>query len=161
MNNNEHEARDAQLELTRIQLFGRDLQTQRERQNLTLNEIAQATRIPLKMLEAIEKGDMESLPQKVFSKGYVQAFVDYLKLDESEWLERFESCSRRFYDGSQSISIPPAVRGQERQREKLRATFAILLLIALAFTVIYFLLQPRERKRPPEFGWLPSHVNFT
>ncbi len=68
---------------------GQLLRESREKKGVTLNEVAMATKINVKVLEAMEDGDIESLPSKAFLRGFVQTYANYLKLDSKAILHNF------------------------------------------------------------------------
>jgi len=53
----------------------------RESQEISLEEIAQKTRIPLTYLTAIETGDEESIPSKVQLRGFLRLYANELGVD--------------------------------------------------------------------------------
>ena len=61
----------------------------RESSNLTLSEVALATKINPKVLIAIECGDERNLPAKTFLKGFVRSYAIFLKMDVDEVLRSF------------------------------------------------------------------------
>ncbi|OQW50572.1 MAG: hypothetical protein A4S09_01915 [Proteobacteria bacterium SG_bin7] len=68
---------------------GQLLRETREKKGVTLNEVAMATKINVKVLESMENGDLESLPSKAFLRGFVQTYANYLKLDPKKVLNNF------------------------------------------------------------------------
>ena len=60
---------------------GELLKSKREGANLSLSEVALATKINPKVLRAIEAGESEKLPAKTFLKGFVRSYALYLKTD--------------------------------------------------------------------------------
>ena len=57
--------------------------------NLTLSEVALATKINPKVLTAIECGDEGNLPAKTFLKGFVRSYAVFLKMDVEDVLRSF------------------------------------------------------------------------
>ena len=57
------------------------LQQIRESQGVSLEEIAQKTRIPLTYLQALEAGDEESIPSKVQLRGFLRLYASELGVD--------------------------------------------------------------------------------
>src|SRR6266436_6242656 len=64
--------------------FGERLRREREMRGITLNEIAESTKISRRHLESLEKEDFDSLPGGVFNKGFVRAYARYLGIDEDQ-----------------------------------------------------------------------------
>ncbi len=63
--------------------FGRNLRREREMRGISLDEIAQHTKISTRMLEAIESDRFEQLPGGVFNRSFVLHYARYLGLDET------------------------------------------------------------------------------
>lgn len=68
---------------------GQILKENRERKGITLNEVALATKINVKILTAIEEGETERLPTKTFLRGFVRSYARYLDMDEEAILGSF------------------------------------------------------------------------
>jgi cytoskeleton protein RodZ len=69
--------------------FGRELQLEREKREISLESIAEGTKVPEKHLVALEEENFEQLPGGVFSRGIVRSYCRYVGLNEDEWLQRF------------------------------------------------------------------------
>lgn len=65
------------------------LKTKRESSNLSLSEVALATKINPKILAAIENGDEANLPAKTFLKGFVRSYALFLKMDVDSVMRTF------------------------------------------------------------------------
>ena len=61
--------------------FGHKLKTERESRGVSLDEIAAATKIGKRYLEALEDDDFDSLPGDVFTRGYVRAYAEHIRID--------------------------------------------------------------------------------
>lgn len=69
----------AQVE--QLKLIGAQLHQTRQEQSRALEEIAAVTYIPLRILRAIEVGQVEILPEPVFVQGFIRRYADVLGLD--------------------------------------------------------------------------------
>jgi len=69
--------------------FGRELQLERQRRHITLESVAEGTKVPTRHLRALEQEEYGQLPGGVFNKGIVRSYCRHLGLDEHEWLQRF------------------------------------------------------------------------
>ncbi len=69
--------------------FGQELQIERERQQISLALIAEATKVPQRHLIALETEQFDQLPGGIFAKGIVRSYCRQLGLDEEQWLARF------------------------------------------------------------------------
>lgn len=68
----------------RLGTSGALLRAVRERRGLSLQEMADATRISARYLEAIELEEFDALPSSTFVRGYVREMSRQLGLDEAE-----------------------------------------------------------------------------
>ena len=66
------------------QRVGETLRMVRERQGLSLAEVASRTRVPLRHLEAIEAGDYAGLPSPTYATGFAKAYARAIGTDEVE-----------------------------------------------------------------------------
>ena len=73
--------------------FGEALRDERQRRSVSLEDIAQTTKVTVRSLRALESEAFDQLPGGILGKGIVRSYVRYLGLDESEWVERFLSAS--------------------------------------------------------------------
>ena len=64
--------------------FGERLQREREMRGITLEEIADSTKIGTRSLRALEQEDFDKLPGGIFNKGFVRAYARYLGIDEEQ-----------------------------------------------------------------------------
>ena len=63
---------------------GESLATARRAQNLTLQDIASRTRIPMRHLEAMEAGKFEALPGRTYAIGFGKAYARAVELPEED-----------------------------------------------------------------------------
>src|SRR6478672_7943300 len=69
--------------------FGEELRREREIRGISLKEIADATKISKRFLEAIERNDHKTLPAPVFTRGFVREYARYLGLNAEEMVTRY------------------------------------------------------------------------
>lgn len=78
---------------TSIEHFGEALRCERQRRSVSLEDIAQTTKVTVRSLQALESDAFDQLPGGILSKGIVRSYVRFLGLDEGEWVERFLDAS--------------------------------------------------------------------
>ena len=61
--------------------FGEELRRERKLRRIALREVAEATKINLRYLEALERNDFQHLPGGVFNRGFVRAYAQYIGVD--------------------------------------------------------------------------------
>src|SRR6188474_279451 len=64
--------------------IGDRLKTAREAQGLNLDEIAAKTRVPIRHLLHIEKGEWEQLPAPTYTLGFARAYAQAVGLNPAE-----------------------------------------------------------------------------
>ncbi|HVO12868.1 MAG TPA: DUF2914 domain-containing protein [Vicinamibacteria bacterium] len=80
--------------------FGEQLRRAREAHGVTLAAVAEATRIPRRHLEALERSDLEALPSGPFAKGYIEAYTRFLGVDPRPILEAYRARDRQRHPGT-------------------------------------------------------------
>jgi len=74
--------------------LGSYLRQERERQQVSLQDIAAATKIQLKFLEALEHDAYDQLPATPFVVGFLRAYAQYVALDPETVLTAYRSLHR-------------------------------------------------------------------
>jgi cytoskeletal protein RodZ len=69
--------------------FGQKLKSERESQGLSIEEVAETTRIGIHHLRALEGDDFGALPDDVFVKGYVRAYAQCVNVDADLMIEDY------------------------------------------------------------------------
>ena len=70
--------------------FGERLKRERDLREVPLDEVAKATRITTRYLEALENEQWEKLPGGLFARGFVRTVARYLGLDEEALLAEYD-----------------------------------------------------------------------
>ncbi|MCG8419385.1 MAG: helix-turn-helix domain-containing protein [Proteobacteria bacterium] len=79
-------------EATSRESFCSDLIAARTDSGMTLNQIADVTRIPTRSLEWLESGQFEKLPADVFIRGFLRSYCRCVGLDVEETIRRYARC---------------------------------------------------------------------
>ncbi len=118
--------------------IGTEFAEERKRKNLTLEEIAKATKIREEFLRAIEKGDFKALPSSAYAYGFVRNYAKFLGLPVEKSLALF----RREFDEKKNIEVLP--RGFSNPREysmpRFRIGRSMVLISGVFIIVLAFLL---------------------
>jgi cytoskeletal protein RodZ len=105
--------------------FGENLRRERELRGISLPEIAQATKISVRFLQALESDRLEVLPGGIFRRSFVKAYADYVGLDPDRTVSEFLSTSSD--DKTPESSTPRAPRALYR-----RLFFGLIVVVAAA-----------------------------
>ena len=72
--------------------FCESLVAARRRRDMSLEQIADVTRIPIRSLERLESGEFERLPADVFVRGFLRSYARCVGLDADEIIRRYAEC---------------------------------------------------------------------
>lgn len=70
-------------------MVGYTLRQERERQNLSINDIEQGTSIRALYIEAIENGEYDKLPGTIYAKGFIKNYANFLGIDADAAAKEF------------------------------------------------------------------------
>lgn len=73
--------------------MGAQLWASRQEQGLSLEEVVALTRIPKRLLQAIEEGNLDDLPEPIYIQGLVRQFADALGFKGAEFASSFPIAS--------------------------------------------------------------------
>lgn len=68
--------------------IGEALRSTRERRGLSIDQVAQDTRISSRFLEALEAEQFDELPAPVYVRGFLRSYASYLRLEPQPLLDR-------------------------------------------------------------------------
>jgi len=109
---------------TDFEKIGAYLKAVREHRGLSLNALAETTRISKTYLQAIEDADISALPSRPFAIGYVRSYAQALGIDGEAAAARFK---KETPDFAEPLRNPVGVKHEPNRRNPL-----IFALIALA-----------------------------
>jgi len=112
---------------------GERLRVAREKQKLSLEDVAAQTRIPQRHLASIETGDWDSLPAPTYTIGFAKNYAGVVGLDRTEIGEqlREEMGGQRFATTSADVFEPADPRRTMPKSLVIGAVIAAVLLIAV------------------------------
>jgi cytoskeletal protein RodZ len=104
--------------------FGRYLTQQRELRGMSRDDVQKVTKIPGTIISALETGQVDRLPARVFVLNYIKAYAGAIGIAPDEAVLRFEEL-----DGTVK-SAPPAA-ALERDRRKSALVRLVVLVVGL------------------------------
>lgn len=107
--------------------FGEHLKREREMRGVSLEEIANATRIGTRFLMALENEQWDRLPGGVFNRGFVRAVAHYLGLNEESMVAEYAMTTNDKPEVAVWVDTTVA-----KPKRSARGWLAALLLAALA-----------------------------
>lgn len=82
-----------QEQVEKLEELGSRLRQFRTEQSIPLEEVAAQTRIQARLLNAIEEGKLDQLPEPVYIKGFIKRFAEALGLNGAEFASAFPTGS--------------------------------------------------------------------
>lgn len=70
--------------------IGQYLKRERELRKIPLDYVANETKITTRYLQALENGEMDSLPGKVFVKGFIKSYAKSIGLSPEDVMLRYD-----------------------------------------------------------------------
>jgi cytoskeleton protein RodZ len=128
--------------------FGERLRREREMRGITLNEIAESTKISRRHLESLEKEDFDSLPGGIFNKGFVRAYARYLGIDEDQAVTDYSAASNE--QTPPEDKFPLEISHEPDPELNPRRSSLPLILSLLALVAVLAVFWARSRMRPAE-----------
>lgn len=124
--------------------LGSYLRHERELRQISLEEIAQTTRIPIRMLQRIEDDDLDALPGEVFARGFLKSYARSVGLEPEAVLARY---GERTSDDEAAPAPITAITPPERGR-RFGIAIALVILLILFTLALSIVLRPRQRDTP-------------
>lgn len=129
--------------------LGDFLRQERERRGITIEQVASATKINVRLLHSLEADHYADLPAKPFIRGFVTSYARFVGLDPNEILTRFN----RFID-EKALDRPTKDAGhsgyvfEKREGDQSRRTLSYVLGTFIAVGLIAVLIfKPSFKSR--------------
>jgi transcriptional regulator with XRE-family HTH domain len=137
--------------------FGTTLREARERKGISLRQVADATKISVRVLAALEQNDISDLPGGIFTRAFVRAYAVEAGLNPDEMVDDFV---RQFPHDSVTAGHPPSAHmdddedGIESNRRMASVALRLVVIsVPVAAILLYFTMAGR---RAPEASAQPS-----
>jgi cytoskeletal protein RodZ len=132
--------------------LGAWLRRQREARGVTLRDIADASKISLRYLEALEQDRFDVLPAPVFVKGFLREYTRFVGLDPDEAINLYllagrEREPKRVEEPQPSPARRPAA--PSTWGYGLLLALAVVLFIGVAAAISFYASRQREAPSPP------------
>jgi cytoskeletal protein RodZ len=123
--------------------FGETLRRERELRGIDLRDVAEATKISVRFLQALESDRTDVLPGGLFPRAFVRQYASYLGLDPERTVAEY-----LFAVSGQSAESPPAAAAVPAAQPRARRGFVMALLVAAA--AAFMLAWPQVRTAESE-----------
>jgi cytoskeletal protein RodZ len=133
--------------------LGAWLRQQREARGVSLRDIADASKISLRYLEALERDRLDVLPAPVFAKGFLREYARVVGLDPDEAVNLY-LLALAARDAEQATEPEPAPARERRTAAPstlgygLLLTLAVVLFLGVAALLSFYAGRRREARLP-------------
>ncbi len=130
-----------------MESIGRDLKRERELRGISLEEIAESTKINIQLLKALEEDQFDVLPGKFFIRGIIREYAKYLGLEEESVLNKHHDMLQAL-DQNEKEDVkeaPPTFPLNIQNVIRITAFGAALIAVLVA---LFFIFRGEEA-RPP------------
>jgi cytoskeletal protein RodZ len=127
--------------------FGRYLQAIRVEKRISLDQVAEETRIAVRSLEAIDREDPQGSSPEVFLKGFLRAYAKAVGADGDEAVRRYDA-HRVMTREMEDVGWQPE-GARSGMRWKLAAALALLLVLIVGSIFVWQWLSPPHIETAP------------
>lgn len=135
--------------------FGEELRRERLIREVSLDEISSATKISIRLLNALESSDVKKLPAPVFTRGFIRAYSRHLGLDPDEMVNAYLADVAPDRDreggGSKRRGLKSLFRGR-------RGTAGAIVVCVTGVLILLGLIARPERRSVPVTALHPRPV---
>jgi len=114
--------------------FGEELRRERELRRISLREVAEATKINLRYLEALENNDFQHLPGGVYNRGFVRQYAKFIGVDPEDTVTAYlmEEQAQAAERVAKSVADGAPASAPDGAKRKRTGRWALLLLVLAA-----------------------------
>jgi cytoskeletal protein RodZ len=129
--------------------FGSKLRAARERRGISLRQIANATKIAVAVLEALERNDISRLPGGIFGRAFVRSYAVEVGLDPEDTIRDFMA---QFPHDSVTVGHPTTEQIEDHDSlesdRRTASTFLRLIAVSLPIAAMVIYLGASGRLSP-------------
>ena len=107
---------------------GTTLSLRRQASGISIEEVSQALNIKKDYIAAIENNQLETLPGKIYSSGFIRSYAKFLKLDPDQIIKRLMA-EQNVLETEQDLQFPLSVPNSGMPRKSIVILGIIILLI--------------------------------
>ena len=114
--------------------LGRYLQMQRELRGLSLDDVARQTKIPPTLIGALEAGQSERFPERVFVLNYIRSYATAVGLSPDDVVNRFHEipeAPRAEHFDPHALEVDRLARASSVMWSAIAAVVVVSMLLAL------------------------------
>jgi cytoskeletal protein RodZ len=120
--------------------LGKSLKAEREKRNISLDQISSQTNISINALTALENEQYDKIPGNIYFKNYIKSYLKSLQINEKDFLKDFSSHADFIHLAKNEISPScyPKLRYSHFSGRRIFLISLGILLIILLLAFIFF-----------------------
>lgn len=130
-----------ELETLAQEDVGEALRRTRRFYNKSLEDVEKALRIRSSQIDAIERGDMRSLPGRVYAIGFVRTYAEYLEIDGDKVVQLFKA---QYMDNQTKADLSFKVPASETKTPPIWLATFLILIAAFGYLVWHANQKPNR-----------------
>ncbi len=120
--------------------IGEILKQEREGRGLSLHDVHEATKITSQYLSALEEDRFDSFPNKVYARAFLRDYANFLSLNSSDLLTRYED------EWSGGREVEQVVTHKSSAWGVLFRVFAVVIVLGILSATAYYGVRAYQRK---------------
>ncbi len=113
--------------------LGNLLRAEREKKKLTLQQVAEITRIRAHLIEALENEEWEKLPSRALVRGFIRSYAQSVGFEVQEAIEMFDELAPI------QDPLPRSLVRREKKVKKKGYVFLFVILVLILLAAVLFL----------------------
>jgi cytoskeletal protein RodZ len=106
------------------QAFGQKLRREREKKRVTLDQLAERTKVAASLLRSLEAGECARWPGGIYSRGFVRAYAEATGMDPEHTVSLFVECYPEFAAAVDPVPETPEAAGPQTLLERVKSAVA-------------------------------------
>ena len=119
-------------------LLGEELKRERVLREISLREISEATKISIRILEAIENNNYKILPGGIFNRNFLRAYAQFIGLDPESVVNKYQQ--QVVNNGEESLPDFVALIPEQKAPTASRRNSILVIVAILLVGMIFFFL---------------------
>ncbi|CQR23942.1 membrane protein [Streptococcus varani] len=120
--------------------IGEVLRDARESRGWTFADIQRMTKIQARLVQALEYNDFEMIPDRDYTRTFLQRYAEVLDLDAAVILDAFDSNSLiAYYDAGEELGSGIESRRNNKKKKSIKSYLPLIYLLLAAIFILIFI----------------------
>lgn len=116
--------------------IGEMLKSTREAKDITLQQAEEDTKIRKRYLQALEEDDYDVIPGRVYAKGFLRNYANYLGLNQEEVMLGFKLMGASSKEEYKKVDIEESINKKKRSADRAERKNYLVTVIIAVFAVV-------------------------